>query len=98
MKILEEQQYQRLSALKYMWYVERWGSGLLRVSASLVNNRLGPLEVIKDVVDIRVNVRKRVVAEKVPIDDILSPLALPSETKRHVMWLFEWFGSGTVLG
>ena len=55
------------AALTYMRYVEGWGSGLLRVSASLVNNGLGPLEVIEDVVDVKVNVRRRAAAEKVPI-------------------------------
>ena len=51
-----------------MRYVEGWGSGLLRVSASLENNGLGPLEIIEDVVDVRVNVRRRVAIGKVPIE------------------------------
>ena len=55
------------AALTYMRYVEGWGSGLLRVSASLESNGLGPLEVIEDVVDVRVNVRRRTTAEKLPI-------------------------------
>ena len=36
------------AALTYMRYVEGWGSGLLRVSASLTNDGLGPLEVIEE--------------------------------------------------
>lgn len=62
------------AALTYMRYVEGWGSGLLRVSASLVNNGLGPLEVIEDVVDVRVNVRRRAAAEKVPIGAAKVPI------------------------
>ena len=60
------------AALTYMRYVEGWGSGLLRVSDSLMNNGLGPLEIVEDVVDVRVNVRvnvrRRATAGKVPID------------------------------
>ena len=56
------------AALTYMRYVEGWGSGLLRVSASLENNGLGPLEIIEDVVDVRVNVRRRAAFGKVPIE------------------------------
>ena len=54
------------SALTYMRYVEGWGSGLLRVSSSLVRYGLPPLEVIDDVVDVRVNVRRRTTSVKVP--------------------------------
>jgi hypothetical protein len=81
-----------------MRYVKGWGSGLLRVSASLVNNGLGSFEVIEDVVDVRVNARRRAAAEKVPIDDILSSLTLPFVTKSHVLQLFARFGSGSVFG
>ena len=55
------------SALTYMRYVEGWGSGLLRVSASLVRHGLPPLEIVDDVVDVRVNVRRRAARENMPI-------------------------------
>lgn len=62
------------AALTYMRYVEGWGSGLLRVSASLMNNGLGPLEIIEDVVDVRVNVRRRAADEKVPFGAATVPI------------------------
>ncbi len=51
------------AALTYMRYVEGWGSGLLRVSSGLVRHGLDPLEVTEDVVDVRVNVRRRTASE-----------------------------------
>ena len=69
------------SALTYMRYVEGWGSGLLRVSESLENHGLPPLEVIDDVIDVRVNVHRRKVNAtakfedlKVPIDTVKVPI------------------------
>ena len=62
------------SALTYMRYVEGWGSGLLRVSSSLVRCGLPPLEVIDDVVDVRVNVRRRAASVKVPIEGSKVPI------------------------
>ena len=62
------------AALTYMRYVEGWGSGLLRVSSSLESNGLGPLEVIEDVVDVRVNVRRRTISGKVPIGEENVPI------------------------
>ena len=76
------------SALTYMRYVEGWGSGLLRVSESLEKYGLPPLDVIEDVIDVRVNVRRRAAkkiaksegatvpidTEKVPIDTEKVPI------------------------
>ena len=68
------------SALTYMRYVEGWGSGLLRVSSSLVNSGLAPLEVVDDVVDVKVNVYRLASSsdksgqgEKVPIGAKIVP-------------------------
>lgn len=65
------------SALTYMRYVEGWGSGLLRVSSSLVNSGLAPLEVVDDVVDVRVNVYRRTAKDaqgkQVPIGTEIVP-------------------------
>ena len=63
------------AALTYMRYVEGWGSGLLRVSASLTNDGIGPLEVVEDVVDVKVNVRRRAAAGNVPIAAGKVPIA-----------------------
>lgn len=46
------------SVLAYMKYVEGWGSGFLRVSSAFSDYGLAPLEVIDDVVDVRVSVRR----------------------------------------
>ena len=58
------------AALTYMRYVEGWGSGLLRVSSSLVDKGLPPLEIVDDGIDVRVNVHRRdigAVALNVPV-------------------------------
>ncbi len=47
------------ATLTYMRYVEGWGSGLLRVSSSLVDKGLAPLGIVDDGVDVRVNVRRQ---------------------------------------
>ena len=59
--------------------VRDWGHGLLRISKSLENHGLPPLEVLDDCVSVRGNVRRRMVdsalsadMEKVPIDERLS--------------------------
>ena len=62
------------AALTYMRYVEGWGSGLLRVSDSLAKYGLGPLEVIEDVVDVRVNVRRCGMAGSLKSDDKNVPI------------------------
>lgn len=64
-----------VSALTYMRYGEGWGSGLLRVSSSLEKMGLAPLDIVDEVIDVRVNVHRGRTNPKTIIEDGKVPIA-----------------------